>query len=189
MSDQAAAWCVRCGGRYTAEEIEGAEKCPGCGSTGVPCDPQRDVWVQINWHELRILGIWAGNWADRVAESGEDRTDARATVTAITRRLEAQHPEIKSPLTMQGEVRLLKEAFPGGVESNVPPSLPIPVNGPGAVGHARRTTRETPERMECDCWAQEQRRLSEHVTECTRCGRRWTTEDRDDGLGVGDYRG
>lgn len=38
--------------------------CPGCGARGVPADTEDTVTVTLTKHELRILTIWAGNWAD-----------------------------------------------------------------------------------------------------------------------------
>jgi predicted nucleic acid-binding Zn-ribbon protein len=134
------AWCVTCGGRYTAEEIEGRTSCPGCGSRGVPCDPSKDVAVEINWHELRILVMWAANWAENVcAKQDAPGNNSPATIQAIARRLQEQHPDLAdSPLTMQGELAGLRQAF-GQVDAvGIGNSQPIPLNGPGAVGHSNR---------------------------------------------------
>lgn len=123
----AAAWCVVCGGRYTSEEIEGQTACPGCKSTSVPCDPAEDVTVEINWHELRILGIWAEHHAKK--------HDGLNIIQAITRRLEAQYPDLP-PLTLSGEVAELRKEF-GEVDTvGIAPSVLTPVNGPGAVGYS-----------------------------------------------------
>ena len=60
--------------------------------------------VKINWHELRILTIWAENWASRCKE---DNATMPVTVEAIARRLEKQYPK-KTPLTLAGEVGQLR---------------------------------------------------------------------------------
>jgi hypothetical protein len=95
-----AARCIDCEGEFTEEQIAGASACPGCGSVGIPCDPANDVQVTVNWHELRILGIWAENWALKHRDS-----DPRmcSTIKTITRRLEGQHPK-RTPLTLTGEI-------------------------------------------------------------------------------------
>jgi hypothetical protein len=127
-----AAWCVVCGGRYTEEQILGASACPGCASTGVPCDPKQDLDVRINWHELRILVMWAENWARQSATSGTDPGfDGRAVVAGIARRLQGQQPDM-IPLTLFGEIQDLRKEF-GEVTTNVKGPPPIPINGPGAV--------------------------------------------------------
>ena len=95
-----AARCTDCEGEFTEEQIAGASSCPGCGSVCIPCDPANDVQVTINWHELRILGVWAENWALKHRDS-----DPRmcATIKTIARRLERQHPK-RTPLTLTGEI-------------------------------------------------------------------------------------
>lgn len=139
MSERIAAWCVDCGGRFTEEQIEGASCCPGCGSAGVPCSPNDDVQVAINWHELRVLTIWAENYAGqtdkRTAEN--DNSDGRSakpllpTVKAIARRLQAQFPT-RTPLTLSGELAQLKAEYPGlEVAGDIQPdadALPPKVN-------------------------------------------------------------
>ncbi len=132
-------WCTLCGARFTDEEVEDAFGCPKCGDEGVPCACANDVTVTVNWHELRILGIWAEKWARHCAN--KPTADSRTMplkVQAIARRLQRQHPD-QPPLTLSQEMAELPAALKragiehGGVESNVPrPSL-IPINGPGAV--------------------------------------------------------
>lgn len=91
--------CTACGAEFSDEEIAGAKACPTCGSTSVPCLMSQDVTIRINWHELRILTIWASNWA------GQHGCDNGA-LAAILRRLEAQRPDGGFPsLTVLGEAR------------------------------------------------------------------------------------
>lgn len=131
MSEEIAAWCTLCGGRYTQEQIEGMDRCPGCGSSGVPCAPGQDYDLRVNWHELRILIIWAENWARQIADKCREDNDPRRVVAAIARRLQAQKPD-EIPLTLFGEIQNLRKEF-GTVETNVTGPPPLPVNGPGAV--------------------------------------------------------
>jgi hypothetical protein len=100
--------CTHCYTEFTDAEIEGAQACPVCGTTGTPCDIADDVTIKINWHELRILGIWADNWAHDDKIPG----DSKNIVATIIQRLEAQHPD-KTPLTLSGEIRKLQEDYPG----------------------------------------------------------------------------
>jgi predicted nucleic acid-binding Zn-ribbon protein len=108
--DRIVAVCVRCSGRFTDSEIEGETACPGCGNTGVPMTPDDDVQVAINWHELRILCIWAENWAAKAKRDGADTTDMIGAVFAIADRLQRQHPT-RVPLTLSGEIEQLKESY------------------------------------------------------------------------------
>lgn len=127
-------WCTLCGARFTQAEIEGATGCPKCGDKGVPCDPQEDVVAQVNWHELRILGIWAENWAQHcnTKSPNDPGGPSLRTVHAITRRLERQFPG-KTPLTLSGEIMQVRDHGFGIEGYNVAKSTTIPVNGPGAV--------------------------------------------------------
>lgn len=137
-------WCTVCGGRFTEEEIKGWG-CPKCGNQGVPCDTAQDVRVEVNWHELHILTVWAENWAQeasRRASADPSSENMPKVVAAIARRLTQQYPELPQ-LTLCGEVAelpvKLQEMGMGitGVSTNIPRPTMIPVNGPGAVGHAR----------------------------------------------------
>lgn len=125
-------WCTLCGKRFIEEEVAGAMSCPACGSTGIPCAVSDDVMVAVNWHELRILGIWAENWAKRCDDAGEK--PMMPTVHAITRRIQRQFFN-KTPLTLSGEIAELPAKIDGigGIETHgiAKPTL-VPVNGPGA---------------------------------------------------------
>ena len=102
--------CTRCGSEFSEAETEGAGGCPACGSTGIPMHMSDDVTVRVNWHELRILGIWADNWAGTVDQQ-DPACDAKGAMTGILSRLQAQHPG-KPPLTLGGELKLLRETYP-----------------------------------------------------------------------------
>lgn len=98
--------CTQCSSEFNEEQTQDVDCCPSCGSTGVPCDTADDVVLNINWHELRILTIWASNFA----QSGVS-DDAKKTLMAIIRRLEKQYPE-QAPLTLMGELKQLQETYP-----------------------------------------------------------------------------
>ncbi len=105
--EQIAAWCTTCGYKVTQAKLDqGLSCCPSCGSTGIPCSSKFDTTVNINWHELRILTIWAENWARQVSEE-QDYSNIKV-VHAIARRLQEQKPAF-APLTLAGEVRELQQ--------------------------------------------------------------------------------
>lgn len=142
MSEEHEQWCLDCGKRFTAEDVVDAKACPACGSDGVPCTTVQDVIVEVNWHELRCLGIWADNWC------GAQAQEARKTVQSILHRLERQYPTL-TPLTMGGEIRQVREAIAKGdlqasgieqVGGTPAVELPVIVNGPGAVGYSKETS-------------------------------------------------
>ena len=58
-----------------------SSSCPYCGYDGNPCFVEDDVQVVMNWQELRILTIWAMNYAQSMREGAH--VHARQTVQAI----------------------------------------------------------------------------------------------------------
>lgn len=139
-----AMWCTDCGVRLRQDEIKWWG-CPKCGCEGIPCSPEKDVFVQVNWHELHILCCWAEFWAEHsAARPGHaDSADMMSkTVHAIARRLEHQWPDFGA-LTLSGEIVELPEKLAERgvsvniIESNIPDPAPVLTIGPGAVGFAR----------------------------------------------------
>lgn len=131
--DDCVMWCTACGKRFTEKQTAGVSECPACGCRGVPCDPRNDLAVEINWHELRILGIWSSNWAhEKCDDSGT------ATLRGILSRLERQYPDL-TPLTLGGEMRQVRQSGLEIESTTVPSEGMVIVNGPGAVGHVRQS--------------------------------------------------
>lgn len=88
--------CVDCGVEFDFAALSpGTAACPNCNSDGVPCDVADDVTVKINWHELRILCIWAENHGRQIKKVG--------TIYSIARRIMEQHKG-QIPLTLAGEL-------------------------------------------------------------------------------------
>ena len=109
--------CTHCALELTKAESEGLNRCPRCKTEGLPMLVADDVTINVNWHELRILGIWAENYAacDRREDGHESM---QRTVNIICGRIHAQFPD-KSPLTMTGELGELKrwaDENAGGME-------------------------------------------------------------------------
>lgn len=146
MSDDVL-WCTTCGARFTEEEIAGYNSCPECEDEGVPCPTEKDFTVDINWHELRVLCIWAENWARAVKDEQNESRPLR-TVHAIARRLQTQAKDNDlAPLTLSQEILELQtlpevkeqvEVMDGAGEKRDMSVPAVPINGPGAVGHGRR---------------------------------------------------
>jgi hypothetical protein len=143
MDYDCAMWCTTCGCRLQQEEIIGWG-CPKCHDQGIPCGPDKDVKVEVNWHELHVLCCWSEFWASRprYGEFHEDRGSMLKTVYAIARRLERQWPEFNS-LTLGSELAELPERLAESgiqiesIESNLPKAPPTLELGPGAVGFSR----------------------------------------------------
>lgn len=107
MTSEPTIRCTLCAAVFTDEQIKGATSCPNCSYRGIPMAIADDVTVDINWHELRILIMWAERWAQRNEDT--DPT-MEAAVQSIASRIAAQHPDRRS-LTFIGEVGELRETF------------------------------------------------------------------------------
>ena len=108
--------CITCSKEFTKEELKGASACPFCGDEGIPCNPKDDVNIKINWHELRILTIWAENWEGKFCRKEKKRS---ITIACIARRLQHQFPD-KTPLTLAGEIGELKDSgLMSDIETNI----------------------------------------------------------------------
>lgn len=142
-------WCTTCGARLTVEQTDRVTCCPRCQSTGTPCDPEKDFLIEINWHELRILCIWASNWAQQMSDPDacESATDC---LHGIVGRLQRQAPN-ETALTLSGEIQQLRVAAARGelpvtgIETNIPPEGLSLVYGPGAVGFSKRPSTAEPQ--------------------------------------------
>lgn len=119
--------CVQCNAEFTEAQTAGYGSCPACGNEGLPASPKQDVEVKVNWHELRILCIWAENYANSIAGNEDVKGDPVKTVWAIAGRLQEQYPSF-TPLTLSGELGQLREKFPSieVVEGNVREGGPLP---------------------------------------------------------------
>lgn len=100
-------FCAECGQRY--DTFEGLSRCVTCGTAGLPCPDKWQVTVSVNWHELRILCMWA--------EAHQRTLPDTRVVFAIANRLEAQHPELAKydPLTLARELGQMAEYFGSAV--------------------------------------------------------------------------
>jgi predicted nucleic acid-binding Zn-ribbon protein len=105
--------CVLCNQGFTEAELNNATCCPNCGCKGIPASPKDDITVNINWHELRTLVVWAENWAHKINEDDpEKHSYCPDLIYAIAHRLEKQHPK-KGALSLAGEIKELRKHFPG----------------------------------------------------------------------------
>lgn len=83
-------FCTECGAEI--ESFEGLDKCPKCGTRGIPCANKNQAKVDINIHELRILCMWAEGYVQQMKDEFEQARSAKV-VRAIASRLLKQLPE------------------------------------------------------------------------------------------------
>ncbi|MFJ5532465.1 hypothetical protein [Streptomyces sp. NPDC093261] len=86
--------------------------CPGCQSTGVPADADDTVTLTLTTHELRVLTIWASNWAEAIKH---DSPDAPTVIYGI---LDEAGRTTSAALSMRQEIADLR-AMPGVGEVTV----------------------------------------------------------------------
>ncbi len=94
-------YCTLCSRQIPS--FDGLTKCPRCGTTSKPCSNRDQVAVSINLHELRILCIWAENWADKCRDDASSPSDMSELIKAITARIRPQLPESSRVITMRDE--------------------------------------------------------------------------------------
>jgi hypothetical protein len=104
--------CGKCDAEFTEEQIKGKNECPSCGTKNIPLDPKDEVTIKINTHWLRVLGVWAENYASHMDHQHADETEERLmpVVDKIAQIIEAQlPPEQWTPITLTRELKNLKE--------------------------------------------------------------------------------
>lgn len=105
--------CVICDQFVPAKDLnDELRACPNCGTSIPPLDPEKDLTININLDELKILTIWSDHYA-------QDFLDeiAKIELTAIFARLkkqaEKQLPDKNTSLTLKDEIEALKKDYPG----------------------------------------------------------------------------
>lgn len=98
--------CLDCGEEITLSEDHEIYGCPNCGATSIPADLDDAVTVTITNHELRILSIWASNWA---YEHTTTDLDLAKPISVILARLGTQ---TLAALTLSQEIADLRATFP-----------------------------------------------------------------------------
>lgn len=98
--------CLTCGTETDTGDQDLAG-CPGCGDREhVAADLDDVLTVTITAHELRVLTMWADNWARAYAE--RDGGLCRKAMRVITDRLGQQ---VSIPRIMSQEIADLREHF------------------------------------------------------------------------------
>lgn len=97
--------CMDCGSEI---DPEGRKLicCPECGSQSIPADLDDSVTITITNHELRILTMWASNWA-RARSTAE--LDLTKPISVILGRLGTQ---TTAALSLSQEIADVRAAFP-----------------------------------------------------------------------------
>jgi len=116
--------CTTCRAEFSDEETVGVGSCPSCGSHGIPMLIAQDIEIRINWHELRILGMWASNYAIEHLGTKEYQ-DSRRALASILHSIAMQHPELaaSAPLTLAGEIGNVRQAAESGELTGEPTTI------------------------------------------------------------------
>jgi hypothetical protein len=81
--------CLDCRSTFTDKEIEGANCCPTCKSTGIPASLLEKHTLTLTDHEWRCLFIWAGNYAATLDMIG---INPEKVIEGIAREAKRQEP-------------------------------------------------------------------------------------------------
>lgn len=107
-------FCTSCG--FKIKEFDDKiTECPNCASKTIPCHYNHQIDVNINWHELRILCIWAEQWGNKeVQDDG-----GASSIYSIAQRIQEQFPDMTKnlPLTLAAEVQNMGKEFK--LETNI----------------------------------------------------------------------
>lgn len=109
------AHCLKCESEFTEEQIRGFNCCPNCKTRNLPADPKNDINIKINTQELRILCMWAENYAIQTDDKNLDNPlyeSLRDSVQRIVDRIRKQFPpELKKiPLTWKDEMKGIEDS-------------------------------------------------------------------------------
>ena len=96
-------FCIQC--RQEIESFEGLDCCPFCQTRETPCDYGADVILVINWHELRILCLWAMFHAK--AQKREIQSGMIHTLRGIFTRIKSLRKEKWPPIELDEELQEL----------------------------------------------------------------------------------
>ena len=102
--------CLACSEESVVSDDVHTHGCPKCGDTvGVPADLADTVNIHITNHELRILTIWASNYADAMDQLHPNDVPLRPVVQGIIDRIGTQ---TTVPLTLSQEIADVRALFP-----------------------------------------------------------------------------
>ncbi len=74
--------CLACRAVTEVDENDPVAGCPACGNNKSPADADDTVTITLTVHELRVLTIWASNYAEAIKDM-PDCEDSPAVVYGI----------------------------------------------------------------------------------------------------------
>jgi predicted nucleic acid-binding Zn-ribbon protein len=101
--------CIKCRATFTEAGYQNASGCPSCGDKGVPATLQRQTTLDITHHELRVLCIWASNYADGIKDP-KMRDPMKAALRGIFSGLRSQDPNLPA-LSLFDEIQEVADTF------------------------------------------------------------------------------
>lgn len=85
-------FCTKCG--YGIESFKDLDRCPKCGTEGIPCAAVNQVSISINLQELRVLCMWA-EFHVSAMKSEQSQAQCAEVLRAIVQRIKKQIPPDK----------------------------------------------------------------------------------------------
>lgn len=93
--------CLMCRSETSEDQVPpNTMACPSCEAKVLPEYVDQDVDIRINWHELRILYLWANEW-EQMAKLHDN---GKSITSAIAEQLDKYRPIDGAPLAKITEV-------------------------------------------------------------------------------------
>ena len=104
--------CIICDQFVSAENLsDELRACPNCGTSIPPIDPAKDIKININLDELKLLTIWSDHYAQTFLDELA-RTELTAIFTRLKKQVDEQLPGKNTSLTLKDEIDALRENYP-----------------------------------------------------------------------------
>lgn len=84
--------CPLCAAEYNAQDIRGPA-CPNCGTQTPVMRVIDDIYVKLNWQEMRILTIYAQRWMQTFDLNHRGNIDAAKVLDRIVQSLHKFRPD------------------------------------------------------------------------------------------------
>jgi hypothetical protein len=103
--------CLACGEESTVSDDVHQHGCPKCGdTTGAPADLGQSLDLHISTHELRIITMWAMNYAELMDRQHPDTGVSLVSVMQVILNRIATQTNVA--LTLSQDIADLRAAFP-----------------------------------------------------------------------------
>ena len=124
--------CIVCGSEMSSEYSR-QWKCPICGTIVAPAWIKHDMFLKLNWQDIRLLVLYSKSWSNILDRSDPVNNDADKALESIISKLRVYQPADGLPMVFPPDKRQeqkpiiieLKMNAEGNIEQN-PPGKIVP---------------------------------------------------------------